>query len=90
MLAELLYRASRRSSDVIASTWARCAASASRQRRGRVVVEVRAADRFLDDLVDELEPQQVGRRDLQRLGGLDLPRRVAPENRGAALGGMTL
>ncbi len=55
------------------------------ESRRAVVVEVRAADGLLDDLVDQPELEQVGRGDLQRLGRLDLSLRVAPQNRGARL-----
>src|SRR5258708_7789818 len=45
----------------------------------------RAFDRLWDDLVDDPGLQQVGRRNLQRRGRLHFLRRVAPENRRAAL-----
>ena len=44
------------------------------------------ADRLLDDLVDDLEPQQVLGRELERLGGALALARVLPQDRGAALG----
>ena len=45
------------------------------QRRGRRRIGVRAADRLGHDLVDDAAGQQVGRGELQRLGGFDLSRR---------------
>ncbi len=48
------------------------------------VVVVRAAHRFGHDFVDDAEAEQVGRRELQRVGRFDLACRVAPQDRGAA------
>ena len=56
------------------------------QRRGLRRVGVRAADRFVDDLVDDAEPQQVRRGDLQRLRGFDFLPGVAPQDCGAPFG----
>ena len=47
---------------------------------------MRAAHRFLDDLVDDRDFEQVRSRELQRRRGLDLLRRVAPQDRRAAFG----
>ena len=51
------------------------AARASTSARRGVGIGVRAADRLGDDLVDDAGLEQIGRGQLQRLGGLDLLRR---------------
>src|SRR5688572_25498982 len=48
---------------------------------------VGAADGLGHDLVDDAEPQQVRRRELERLGRFDLAIGIPPEDRGAAFGG---
>ncbi len=53
---------------------------------GRVGIQVGAAQRLRDDLVDDLEPEQVVGRELQRLGGALPLAGVLPQDRGAALG----
>ena len=60
------------------------------QRRRRRRVVVCAADRLGDDLVDDAEREQVWRRDLQGVGGLDLARGSRHRIAAHPSGGMTL
>src|SRR5207248_987132 len=54
--------------------------------RDEIEILVRAARRLGHDLVDDLQREEIGRRDLELLRGLFGARAVFPEDRGAALG----
>ena len=64
------------------SSAARSGPSSSAAASSRLVCAPPIGSRH--DLVDDASRQQIGRRQLQRVGRLDLPLRVAPQNRRAA------